>query len=146
MYGIETGRTAHRETMDVRIRARTYGRCETRKPYFHLPSHSSCFPYFRVILVGLGLIEGFPQIWRTRTFRSIRRHLSIQVNFNSHNAHCYFSMHYTSILYIEKTCIFYNSPLCTYCTWTLSFWEKRCAQHVNQVRLVKWHACKIQIR
>ena len=70
---------------------RTYGQRETGKPYFDLPSHSSCFPYFRVILVQLELIEGFPQIWRTHIFRSIQKRLSIQVSFNSHNAHCYFS-------------------------------------------------------
>ena len=56
---------ARRDTVDVRTRARTYDQCETGKPYFHLPSHSSYFPYFRVILVKLGLIEGFSQIWRT---------------------------------------------------------------------------------
>ena len=110
MYGIETGRTARRDTVDVRTQAWTYGRCVTGKPYFHLPSHRSCFPYFRVVLVELGLIEVFPQIWRSRTIRSFRRHLSIRVSFNSHNAHYYFPMHYTSILYIEKTCIFYKSP------------------------------------
>ena len=146
MYGIKTGHTARHDTLDVHTWAQTYGRCVIGKPYFHLLSHSSYFPHFRVVLVELGLIEGFPQIWRIRTFRSFRRHLSIQVSFNSHNAHCYFPMHYTSILYIEETCIFYNSPVCTYCTWTLSFWEKYCVEHVNQVRLVKWHACKIQTR
>ena len=144
MYGIETRRTARYDTVDVRTRAWTYGRCVIGKPYFHLPSHSSCFSYFKVVLVELGQIEGFPQIWRTQIFRSFRRHLSIQVSFNSYNAHCYFPMHYTSILYIEETCIFYNSPVCTYCTWTMLFREKHCAKRVNQVRLVKWHACKIQ--
>ena len=65
MYGIETGCTAHRDMVDIRTRARMYGQCETGKPYFHLPSHSSCFPYLGVILVELEQIEGFPQIWRT---------------------------------------------------------------------------------
>ena len=65
MYGIKIGRMARLDMVDVRTRARTYGQCETGKPYFHLPSHSFCFPYYRVILVELGLIEGFPQIWRT---------------------------------------------------------------------------------
>ena len=50
----------HRDTMDVRTQARMYGQCETGKPYFHLPSHSFYFPYLGVILVELGLIEGFP--------------------------------------------------------------------------------------
>jgi hypothetical protein len=54
------GHTAHRDTVDVRSRARTYGQYVTGKPYFHQLSHSSCFPYFRVALVKLGLIEGFP--------------------------------------------------------------------------------------
>jgi hypothetical protein len=59
------GRTAYHDTGDVRPRAQTYGQCMTRKPYFHQLSRSSCFPYVRVVLVKLGLIEGFPQIWRT---------------------------------------------------------------------------------
>jgi hypothetical protein len=46
-------RTARRDMVDVQPRARTYGQCETAKPYFHQPSYSSCFPYFRVVLVGL---------------------------------------------------------------------------------------------
>jgi hypothetical protein len=102
-------RTTHRDMVDVRPQALTYDQCVTRKPYFHQLSHSSCFPYFRVILIELGLIESFPQIWRTRTFQNIQRHFSIRVNFNSHNAHCYFLMHCTSILCIEKTFIFHNS-------------------------------------
>jgi hypothetical protein len=103
------GRTAYRDAVDVWPRARTYSQCVTGKPYFHQLSHSSCFPYLRVVLVELGLIEGFSQIWRTRIFLSFWRRLSIQVSFNSHNAHYYFPMHCTSILYIEKKCIFYNS-------------------------------------
>jgi hypothetical protein len=31
----------------------------TGKPYFYQPSRSFCFPYFRVVLVELGQIEGF---------------------------------------------------------------------------------------
>jgi hypothetical protein len=103
------GHLAHRDTVDVQSRTQMYGQYVVGKPYFHQPSHSSCFPYFRVILVEIGLIEGFPQIWRTRIFWSIQRRFSIQVSFNSHNAHCYFLMHCTFILCIEKTCIFYNS-------------------------------------
>jgi hypothetical protein len=103
------GHMACRDTVDIRPRAQTYSQCVVGKPYFHQPSHSSCFPYIRVVLVELRLIEGFPQIWKTQIFRSFRRRLSIQVSFNSHNAYCYFSMHCTSILCIEKTCIFYNS-------------------------------------
>jgi hypothetical protein len=102
-------RTARRDTVDVRPLVGTYGQCVTGKPYFHQTSHSSCFPYFRVVLVELGLIEDFSQIWRTQIFRSIQRRFLIHVIFNSHNAHCYFPMHYTSILCIEKTYIFYNS-------------------------------------
>ena len=146
MYGIKTESMARCDAVDVCTWAQTYGQCETGKPYFHLPSHSSYFPYFRFILVELGLIEGFPQIWRTQAFRNIRRRLLIQVSFNLHNAHCYFS-HALHIYFIYwKTCIFYNSLFRTYCTRTLSFWEKCCAEYVNQVRLVKWHACKIQTR
>ena len=101
---------------NVRYRDWTYSRCETRKPYFHLPSQSSCSPYFRVVLVELGLIEGFSEIWRTQTFRSIQRRLLIQVSFNSHNAHCYFS-HALHIYFVQQElCKFYNSLLCTYCT------------------------------
>jgi hypothetical protein len=61
-------RTARPDMVDVRPRARTCGQCVAGKPYFRQPSHSSCFPYFIVVLVELGLIEGFLQIWRTRTF------------------------------------------------------------------------------
>ena len=77
MYGIETERTARCDTVDIRTRALTYGQCEIGKPYFHIPSHNSCFSYFGFILVELGLIEGFSQIWRTQTFQSIRRRLLI---------------------------------------------------------------------
>jgi hypothetical protein len=53
MYSIMTEHTACRDTVDVRPRAQTYGQCVKRKPYFHQPSHSSCFPYFRVVLMEL---------------------------------------------------------------------------------------------
>jgi hypothetical protein len=53
------GRTARRDMVDVQPRARTYGQYVTGKPYFHQTSHSSCFPYFRVVLVELVLLEGF---------------------------------------------------------------------------------------
>jgi hypothetical protein len=42
-YGLVTGCMACHDTVDVRPRALTYGQCVTRKPYFHQPSHSSCF-------------------------------------------------------------------------------------------------------
>jgi hypothetical protein len=71
------GYTACRNTADVHARARTYGHCVAEKPYFHQTSHSSCFPYFIAVLMELGIIEGFPQIWRTQMFRSFQRHLSI---------------------------------------------------------------------
>jgi hypothetical protein len=103
------GHTTRRDTVDVWPRAQTHSQCVTGKPYFHQPSNCSYFPYFKVVLVKLGLIEGFQQIWRTRIFWIFRRRLSIQVSFSSHNAHCYFSMHCTSILCIKKICIFYNS-------------------------------------
>jgi hypothetical protein len=99
-----------------------------------------------LVLVKLWLIEGFSQIWRTRTFRSFRRCLSIQVSFNSHNAHCYFPCIARLFCVSSKHVYFITLTVYTYCTWTLSFWEKRCAEHVNQVRLVKQHACKIQTR
>jgi hypothetical protein len=54
------GCTACRDTADVRPRAWTYDQYVAGKSYFHWPSHSSCFPYFRVVLVELGLIEYFP--------------------------------------------------------------------------------------
>jgi hypothetical protein len=103
------GGTACRDTAHIRPRAQTYGQCVIGKPCFLQSSHSSCFPYFRVVLVELGLIKGFPQIWKTLIFRSIQRRLSIEVSFNSYNAHCYFPMHCTSILCVEKACIFCNS-------------------------------------
>ena len=98
---------ARREMVDVCTQVQTYGQCKTGKPHFHLLSHSSCFPYFGVILVELRLIESFPQIWRTEAFRSIRRRLLIQVSFNSHNAHCYFShMLHIYFIYRENMHIF----------------------------------------
>ena len=141
-YGIETGCTAYRDTVDVCTRAQTYGQCETEKPYFHIPSHSSYFPYFKVVLVELWLIKVFPHIWRTRAFGVFRDAYRSRWVLTHIMLTTIFPVHYTSILYIEKTCIFYNSLFCTYCTWTLSFWEKNWAEHVNQVRLVKWYACK----
>jgi hypothetical protein len=83
---------------------------------FTKPTHNSCFPYSRVILVGMGLIEGFPQIWRTWIVRNSRGHYSTQVSFNSHNAHCYFFMHCTTILCTKKTCIFATLTVYTCCT------------------------------
>jgi hypothetical protein len=92
--------TACRDTADIRSWARTYGHYVPGKPYFHQTSHSSCFPWFRVFLVELGLIKGFSQIWRTQIFQSFRRRLSTKVSFNSHNAHCYF---------LCTACLFYVS-------------------------------------
>jgi hypothetical protein len=54
------GRTTCRDTADIRSRAQMYDQCAAGKPYFDQTSHSSCFPYFRVVLVELGLIERFP--------------------------------------------------------------------------------------
>jgi hypothetical protein len=48
-----TGCTARHDGVDVRPRVQMYGQCVARKPYFHQPSHSSCFPYFRVVLMEL---------------------------------------------------------------------------------------------
>ena len=58
------GHTARRDMMDVRPRARTYGQCVTGKPYFHQPSHNSCFL----------IIESYFDRNRTddRSFHSIR--------------------------------------------------------------------------
>ena len=47
------------------------------------------------------------------SFWSIRRRLLIQVSFNSHNAHCYFSYALHIYFIYCETCIFYNSLLCT---------------------------------
>jgi hypothetical protein len=71
------GHTTCPDTEDIRPRAWTYGQCVTGKPYYHQPSHNSRFPCFRVVLVELGLIEGFSQIWRTWIFWSFWRYLSI---------------------------------------------------------------------
>ena len=64
-YGLETGHTAQSVTIDVRPRAQTYGQSVIGKLHFYHPSHSSCFPYSRAVLVEIWLIEGFSQIWRT---------------------------------------------------------------------------------
>jgi hypothetical protein len=136
-------RMACRDMADVRPRAWTYGQCAAGKPYFHQPSHSSCFPYFIVVLVELGLIEGFPQIWRTRIFRSI---FSIQVSFNSLNAHCYFPYIAIYFKYRENIHILQLSQFILIAHELCHVEKKRCAKHVNQVELVKRHACKIQTR
>jgi hypothetical protein len=68
-------RTAYRDAVDVWPRAWTYSQCVAGKPYFHQLCHSSCFPYLKVVLVELRLIEGFPHIWRTRIFRSFQTHI-----------------------------------------------------------------------
>jgi hypothetical protein len=136
-------------SVDVRTYAPEPGRTLTvwqGNPIFTNMSHSSYFPWFRVVLVELGLIEGFPQIWKTRTFWSLRRRVSIQVSFNSHNAYCYFPCTAHLFCVPSKHEYFTTLTVCTYCTWTLSFWEKRCVEPVNQVRLVKRHACNIQTR
>jgi hypothetical protein len=65
-YGLETERTLRSITVDIQPRARTYGPECDRELYFHQQSHSSCFPYSRVVLVEIGLIEGFSHIWRTQ--------------------------------------------------------------------------------
>jgi hypothetical protein len=62
------GCAARHDTVDVWPKARMCGLYVIGKSYFHQPFHSSYFPYFRVVLVELGLIEGFPQIWRIRIF------------------------------------------------------------------------------
>jgi hypothetical protein len=145
-YGVETGCTGCCCTVDVRTRARTYGHCLAGKPYFRQKSDSLWSPWFRAVIVGIGLIEGFSQIWRTRTIWSFQRHVSTQVSFNSHNAHCYFPCTVRLFCVPRTHGYFTTLTACTYSTWTLSFWEKRCAESVNQVRLVKRHACKIQTR
>jgi hypothetical protein len=88
----------------------------TRDIIFIQPSHHSCFPYSRVVLVKIGLIEGFPQIWRTQIVWNSRRHVTTLVSFNSHNACYYFSMHCTTILCTKKTCIFVTLIVYTRCT------------------------------
>jgi hypothetical protein len=110
------GRTARRDAEDVRPRARKYDQCVAGKPYFHQPSHSSCFPYFRVVLVELGLIEGFSHIWKTQIFWSFRRRLSIQVSFNSHDAHYYFPCAAHLFCVSRKHVYFTILIVYTYCT------------------------------
>jgi hypothetical protein len=105
-YCLETERTARSVIADVWSRAWTYDQIVIGELHFYQPSHSSCFPCSKVVLVEVGLIEGFPHIWRIRISWTTQRHYSTQVSFNSHNARCYFSMHCTSILCTKKTCIF----------------------------------------
>jgi hypothetical protein len=62
MYGIVTKRTACRDMVDLRPLAQTYDQCMIGNFIFIKPSHSSCFPYFKVVLVELELIEGFSHI------------------------------------------------------------------------------------
>ena len=61
-YGLEIERNAQSVIVDVRPRARTrtYGQSVTRELYFYHSSHSFYFPYSRVVVVEIGLIEGFP--------------------------------------------------------------------------------------
>jgi hypothetical protein len=109
-------RTACRDIEDVHSRAQTYGHCVADKPYFHQTSNNSCFPCFRVVLMELGLIEGFPQIWRTWIFRSFQRCLSIHVSFNSHNAHCYVPCTTHLFCVPIKHVYFITLTVCIYCT------------------------------
>jgi hypothetical protein len=137
------GRNTCCDVVDIRPQARTYGQCVTGKPNFYQPSHSSCFPYFRVVLVELGLIKvfhrfgepGFFGVFRD-AYRSkwVLTHIMLIAIFP-----CTIHLFYVS----RKHAYFTTLTDYTYCTWTLSFWEKRCAKHINQVRLVKWHAFKI---
>jgi hypothetical protein len=59
-------------------------------PMFAKYSIAPVFLDLGAVIVGIGLIEGFSQIWRTRIIWSFQRHVLTQVSFNSHNAHCYF--------------------------------------------------------
>jgi hypothetical protein len=118
---------------DLRTQARTYGHYVAGKPYFHQTSHSSCFPYFIVVLVELGLIESFSQIWRTQIFWSFQRHLLIQVSFNSHNAHCYFSCIACLFCVPSKHAYFTTLTIYTYCTQLCHF-EKNVVLNL----LIKW--------
>jgi hypothetical protein len=110
------GHTARCDTVDVRLRAWSCGQCVTRKPNFHQPSHTSCFSYFRVILVELGLIEDFSYIWRTRIFQNIWRRFSIHVSFKSYNVHCYFSCTAHLFCVSRKYAYFTIFTVYTYCT------------------------------
>ena len=89
-YGVKIGCTAQSVTADVQPRVQTYGQSVTGEHHFYQPSHSSYFPCSRVVLVEVGLIEGFPQIWRPWITWITQRRYSTQVSFNSHNAQCYF--------------------------------------------------------
>ena len=60
---------------------------------------------YRVVLVELELIEGFPKIWGTQIIWNTWRRYTTHVSFNLHNAHYYFSC--TGRLFcVQKTCIF----------------------------------------
>jgi hypothetical protein len=53
MNSIMNKRTARRDAVDVWPRARTYSQCVTGDFILTNRLHSSCFPYFRVVLVEL---------------------------------------------------------------------------------------------
>jgi hypothetical protein len=71
-YDVETGRTACHCTADVRTRYRTYDHCVARKSYFCQMFHNSCFPWFRTVIVGIGLIEGFYRFGEPEPFGVFR--------------------------------------------------------------------------
>jgi hypothetical protein len=91
-FHLGSRRSSHKECSlhSVRPRARTYIQSVIRELHFYQLSHISYFSFSRVVLIEVGLIEGFPQIWKTWISWITQRHYSTQVSFNSHNAQCYF--------------------------------------------------------
>jgi hypothetical protein len=81
--------------VNIRPRARTYGPECDKGLYFNQPSS----------LYIKGLIEGFSHNWETRIIWNTRRHYTMQVSFNSHNAHCYVPCT-ARLFYVTKLCMF----------------------------------------
>jgi hypothetical protein len=80
-YSLKIRHTIRSIIVDVQPQGQTYGPECDKGLYFHRLSYTSCFPYSRVVLVEIRLIEDFPQIWRTRIIWNSRRYVMTQLSF-----------------------------------------------------------------
>ena len=137
-YGIMIERTAHHNTVDIWHQAWMYGQSVTGKPYFHQPSHNSCFLilelYFnrnRTDDRSFHSIQGYGALrklhrWALR-FRWVQTHT---------DACCCFSC-IACLFYIYQICIFCNSHEIHFGTTKNSILRKRALVNKIMMRLVK---------
>ena len=140
-----SGHTTWNVTMDIWPRARTYGQSMIGELHFYQSSHKSCFPCSRVVLIEVGLIEGFHKFGESGLVRLLRdatrprwvlTHIMLNVIF--------YALHYYFV-YQENMHICNSYNLCLLHKNSIIL-RKRCVECVNKVRLVNEHPYKIQTR